>query len=150
MPASLAESIFLAANRRDIFLDKWFLTSETAHKRQYIVRMDLHTALDYHKTYGKKDQHCFTRKQFINIDILECSQSITSKVKDRSFTSLLKLIKKMVAGVSLSTFSKMQVPTSNFKNSLYPWMNMNAQCLLMISEETKTTILSQQPSSWLS
>ena len=150
MPASLAGSIFLVANRRSIFLDKWFLTSEIAHKRQYIVRMDLSTALDFHKTYGKKGQHCFTQKQFINIDILECSQSITSKVKGRSFTSLLKQIKKMVAGVSLLIFSKMQVPSSNSKRSLYPWKNTNAQCLLMISEKLKTTILSQQLSSWLS
>ena len=117
MPASLAGSIFLVANRRSIFLDKWFLTSEIAHKRQYIVRMDLSTALDFYKTYGKKGQHCFTQKQFINIDILEYSQSITSKGKSRSFTSLLKQIKMMKAKVSLSIFSKMQLPTSSFKNS---------------------------------
>ena len=117
MLASLAESIFRAAVRKSIYLDKWFLTSELVNKRQYIVRMGLSIALGYYKTYGKKGQHCFTQKQFTNIDILECSQYITSKGKSRSFTSLLKRIKKMKARVSLSIFSKMQVPTSNSKNS---------------------------------
>ena len=117
MLASLAESIFQAANRKSIYSDRWFLTSELVNKRQYIVRMDLSIASDYHKTYGKKGQRCYIQKQFISIDILECSRFITFKDKSRSFISLSRQIKKMREKVLLSIFSKMQVPTSNFKNS---------------------------------